>query len=149
MRDVLKEKLHRFLVHNNPDLLVSLQGAGRISQYLVDKVTAIEGYLNELVASEMPLYLVEEQCLNELTRDLRPSKYNYLIHVLEEDFEQEYHRLRESGIMTYEVVNLIQHCSPLFSVIGFSEDNEEDRHLRYAITSAVKEYFDLEKVTMK
>ncbi len=138
MQAVLIEKLHGYIIHNNLDLLISLQQEGKVSSYLQEKVATADDLLNQLQLENTP----EEQCLEFLTKDLRPSKFNYLLVALEEDFEMEYHRFKESGILTYEVINLIEACTPVFETLGFTSDHEDDRHLRYAITGAIKEYLD-------
>lgn len=142
MQEVLIEKLHQYMANNNPDLLIALQQEGSVSSYLKDKVAAIDLLLNELLTINIPAYIIEERCMDELTKELRPSKFNYLISILEEEFEPDYNRLKESGLLTYEVINLIGTCTPVFDTFGFAVENEADRHLRFAITGAVKEYFE-------
>ena len=80
--------------------------------------------------------------MDELTKVLCPSKFNYLISILEEEFAPTYYRLKESGLLTYELMNLIGSCTPVFETFGFSLGNENNRYLRYAITGAVKEYLE-------
>lgn len=142
MQEVLIAKLHQYIIDNNPDLLITLQQEERVSGYLKEKVAAIAPMLDELLAVNTPAYIIEEHCMDELTKDIRPSKFNYLISVLEEEFEPDYYRLKESGILTYEIINLIEVCRPVFNALGFTEERESDRHLRYAITGVIKEYFE-------
>ena len=84
MQAVLISKLHDYLVHNNPDLLISLQQEGKVSDYLAEKVATTDTLLNQLQSENTPAYIIEEQCLELLTADLRPSKFNYLLSVLAE-----------------------------------------------------------------
>lgn len=142
MQEVLIAKLHQYITNNNPDLLITLQQEGNLSGYLREKVAAIDLLVNELLASGTPAYIIEERCMDELTKELRPSKFNYLISILEEEFEADYCRLKENGLLTYEAINLLESCAPVFEPIGFTEENENDRHLRYAIIGTVKEYFE-------
>lgn len=142
MQEVLIQKLHQYLTENNPDLLITLQQEEDVSDYVKEKVAAIAPILDELLAANTPAYLMQERCMDELTKELRPSKFNYLISILEEEFEPDYNRLKEGGLLTYEVINLIESCTPVFETLGFTEENENDRHLHYAITGAVKEYFE-------
>jgi hypothetical protein len=142
MQEVLIAKLHQYITDNNPDLLITLQQEGSVSSYLREKVAAIDLLVNELLASGTPAYIIEERCMDELTKELRPSKYNYLISILEEEFEADYYRLKESGLLTYEAINILESCLPVFGTFGFIVENENDRHLHYAITGAVKEYFE-------
>lgn len=142
MQEVLIAKLHQYIYENNQDLLITLQQEGDVNGYLKEKVAAIAFMLDKLLAANTPAYLIEDRCMDELTKDLRPSKFNYLTSILEEEFEPDYYRLKESGILTYEVINLIEFCMPVFETLGFAEETENDKHLRYAITGAVKEYFE-------
>ncbi|MEJ7682994.1 MAG: DUF1896 family protein [Segetibacter sp.] len=142
MQEVLIAKLHQYITDNNPDLLITLQQEGSVSGYLREKVAAIDLLVNGLLAAGTPAYIIEERCMDELTKELRPSKFNYLISILEEEFEADYYRLKESGLLTYEAINLLENCKPVFETFGFTVENESDRHLHYAITGAVKEYFE-------
>jgi hypothetical protein len=145
MQDVLIAKLHQFIADNNPDLLITLQEEGNVSGYLRKKVAAVDLLLNELLAAGTPAYIIEERCMDELTKELRPSKFNYLISILEEEFEADYYRLKESGLLTYEAINILESCLPVFETFGFTVENENNRHLHYAITGVVKEYFENKK----
>ncbi|SDW14012.1 hypothetical protein SAMN05444410_101327 [Hydrobacter penzbergensis] len=142
MQEVLIEKLHQYIAENNPDLLIALQEKGNVSGYLKEKIAEIDLLMNELLAINTPAYIIEERCMDELTKELRPSKFNYLISVLEEEFTSTYYRLKEGGLLTYEVINLIESCIPVFETFGFTLENENNRYLRYAIIGAVKEYFE-------
>ena len=141
MQEVLFEKLHQYIAENNPDLLIALQEKGNVSGYLREKIAEIDLLVNELLAVGTPAYIIEERCMDELTKELRPSKFNYLISVLEEEFEVDYFKLKRSGLLTYEVINLIENCKPVFETFDFTLENE-NRYLRYAIIGAVKEYLE-------
>lgn len=134
------EKLHRYLVNNNPDLLIRLQQDKAVGTYLKEKVEAVDVLMHDLISTGTPAYLIEEECMDELTRELRPSKFNYLSTLLEEEFTPIYYQLVETGLLTYEIINLIQTCTPVFEAFGFTEASEDDRHLRYAVTGVVNEY---------
>lgn len=142
MQEVLIAKLHQYIADNNPDLLITLQQDGSVNGYLNEKVATIDLLVNELLASNTPAYIIEDRCMHELTKELFPSKFNYLISVLEEEFGQDYYRLKEGGLLIYEVMNLIESCTPVFETLGFTLENENNRYLRYAITGAVKEYLE-------
>lgn len=63
-----------------------------------------------------------------MTEELRPSRYLYIRSVIEEEFNLDYERLKENGVLTYEVINLIEACKGIFNDFDFSRKNEEDRH---------------------
>jgi len=142
MQDVLIAKLHQYINDNNPDLLITLQEEGNVSGYLIKMVAAVDLLVNELLAAGTPAYIIEKRCMDELTKVLRPSKFNYLISILDEEFEDDYDRLKESGLLMYEVINLIEITTPVFDTLSFTAENETNRQLHYAITGAVKEYFE-------
>lgn len=142
MREFLITKLHEYIIHNNLDMLISLQQEERVGSYLKEKIATADDFLYELQQKNKPAYIIKELCIEYLTKDLRPSRFNYILSVLEEDFEKCYYSFRESGILIYEVINLIETCNPIFKTLEFNSDNENDRHLRYAIIGAVSEYLN-------
>jgi hypothetical protein len=142
MQQILIAKLHEYITQNNLDLLIALQQESRVSSYLKDKVDAASPLVDELLAENTPAYIIEERCMDYLTKDLRPSKFNYLLTILDDEFETDYRRLEQTGLITYEVVNLIEVCKPVFESLGFTEENEDTQDLRNAIIGAVKEYFE-------
>ena len=73
---------------------------------------------------------------------MRPSRYQYILDILEEEFLQAYSRFREMGVLTYEIINMIAACNPVFEKLGFTDEKEDDRQLRYAITGTIGEYLE-------
>ena len=142
MQSVLMEKLRAWITEHNPDLLLKLQGNFSVTQYLEDKVASVMPMVQQLLSEGKANYIIEELCVNELTADLRPSKFDYLKTVLEEDFPDDYNRMAESGVLTYELVNLIEACKEVFETHGFSEENEDNRFLRYAVIAEIHDYLN-------
>ena len=142
MQNILMEKLRVYIAGNHPDLLIRLQGEFSVTQYLEDKVASAMPMAEQLIAEGKPQYIIEELCMNELTEDLRPSRFNYIKNILEEEFADDYKRLAETGVLTYETVNLIEACKEVFETFEFSEANEDDRFLRYAIIAEIHDYLN-------
>jgi hypothetical protein len=140
MQEVLKNKLHRYISDNNPDLLLSLQEKKQTTLYLTNKVNEINGLLKNLEHENTPEYIIEEACMEAMTKDLRPSKYNYISNILEEDFEFAYQQFQKVGTLLYEIVNIIGLCESDFETLGFTEENENNRQLRYAVTGIIDKY---------
>ena len=140
MEGVLIDKLHSYLVRNNPDILITLSTEHKISTYLHQRVESLDNLPEILLAEGKPVYIVEEICMEALTRDLRPSKFGYLSSILHEEFESVYYDWLESGILTYEVINLLHVCMPVFNHFGFRDESEDNRALRNAIVGSIKEY---------
>lgn len=142
MENYLMEKLRTYITDNNPDVLIGLQSERNVNAYLKDKVAQVKDLLVELQKQGSSPYLIEEICFEQMTEGLRPSKYHYIYQVLEDEFEPSFLRFRESGVLTYEIMNMIAACSPVFEEFDFSLQNEDDRFLRYAVIGTVKEYLD-------
>lgn len=140
MQSMLKEKLWAYTVHNNPDLMFSLQEDYSVTRYLEEKVNAVMPMVDQLLGEGRPPYIIEELCLNAMTEELKPSRYQYIRSVIEEEFNGDYVRMKENGTLTYEVVNLIETCKGIFSDFDFNSENEANRHLRYAIIGQVHDY---------
>ena len=69
------------------------------------------------------------------------ERYDYLQNVFEEEFEQMHLAFHISGILVYELLNLMAACTFLFDEFGFPE-TEDSRLLRYAITGTIAEYLE-------
>ncbi len=147
MHNILINKLHGYIREYNPDLLMQLEEDGKVTEYLFNTVSTVSAILNQL-NKEQPDYIIEAICMDVLTRGLRPSKFNYISSVLEEEFGSTYLQLQESGTLKFEIINLINRCQPLFEDLKFSEDNENNHFLRYVIIGTVNEYLE-ERETVK
>lgn len=142
METIMIEKLRKYIILNNPDLLSELQTDLLVTQYLEEKVQSIQPLLNELLTEGEPTYIMEELCLNELTKDLRPSKFNYIRSVLEEEFEQDFLLMEKMNTLTYEIMNLISECESVFKIFGFTEETEDGRDLRYAVAGTIQQFLE-------
>lgn len=142
MQDILTDQLYKYLEQNNPDILIALEDESAVSKYLSDKVSTIDSLVAQSQSEGNPAYIVEETCIEILTGDLRPSKFIYICAVLEEDFETTYHQLQQSGTLSFEAINMISECKPVFDEIGFTEENENSRQLRYIIMATISEYLN-------
>ena len=140
MEDILKEKLWFYIIHNNPDLMFTLQEEYNVLGYLNEKVNGVKSILEDMLSEGTPQYIIEEICLNVLIEDLKPSRFIYIRSLLAEEFEKTYTTFRESGILTYEVINLMESCKEVFETIGFTNENEEDPTLRNALIGQIADY---------
>jgi hypothetical protein len=140
MEDLLKEKLWFYIIHNNPDLMFTLQEDYSVLDYLNKKIEGVKFILEDMLSEGTPQYIIEEICLNVLTEDLKPSRFLYIRSLLSDEFEKTYADFQECGILTYEVINLIESCQPIFESIGFTIENEEDPTLRNALIGQIANY---------
>ena len=139
MQEILIRKLHDYIRVNNPDLLVVLEQGNRLTEFLHENVLSVDHLIDELLAADKPAGFIEELCMADLTKPLKPSRFNYLKELLEEEFPKDFERLQGSGILTMEIINMLTVCDPVFDEMNFSEEMEDDRHLRYAIMGAAHE----------
>lgn len=142
MEELLKEKLWFYIIHNNPDLMFTLQEDYSVLDYLNKKIDGVKFLLEDMLSDGTPEYIIEEICLNVLTEDLKPSRFLYISSLLSDEFEKCYSAFQESGILTYEVINLMESCKPIFETIGFTKENEEDLTLRNALIGQIADYLN-------
>lgn len=142
MRNILLEKLQEFIQENNPDLVVKLEADFSATRFLNDRLDGITAFMEGLLAEGRPSYIIEELCMQELTAGLRPSRYHYLKSVLEEEFPREYQALEEAGVIKYEVINMLEACKGHFEAFEFSEENEQNRYLRYSVIAEIHDYLN-------
>jgi hypothetical protein len=140
MQEILLNKLLEYIRENNPDILFQLEQEAVLTNYLTDKVSSVMEMVQSMKAQKQPDYFIEEACINYMTTELRPSKYNYISGILSEEFENDYNLMFESGLSLTETINIINHCEPVFDDLNFSEENEDNRFIRYTITGMISEY---------
>jgi hypothetical protein len=140
MKEILINKLHQYLQDNNPELLQQLEEDGTVTSWLTDKIKSIENVIAEY--DGQPDYIIEEVCINELTKELRPSKFNYISNILQEEFENDYQQFLNAGILRFEVINLITECQPVFKETGLTEENEDSSDLKNVVTGTISEYLE-------
>ena len=141
MQQALITKLHEYIRENNPDLLFQLEEDGKVTEYLSDKISTVSALIKQ-TENGKPAYIIEDACMDVLTHDLRPSKFNYISNLLQEEFESTYNQLQESGTLKFEVISLINQCQPVFDDLNFSSENEDNQFLRYAIIGIISEYLE-------
>ena len=140
MKKILFNKLHEYIRENNPDLLSQLEEDRKVTEYLYEKISTVSAIIKQKDIGE-PAYIIEDTCMDVLTQDLRPSKFNYISNLLQEEFGTAYNQMQESGTLKFEVINMISLCQSVFDDLNFSEENEDNQFLRYAIIGTIKEYF--------
>jgi len=120
--------------------MLSIQEENTVLEYLNEKVNSVKYLLAGFLSEGKPRYIMEETCLNALTEDLKPSRFGYISSILEEEFESTYIQFSKSGILLYEVVNLMESCKAVFETIGFTAESEGNPVMRYAIMGQIAEY---------
>lgn len=140
MKEIIISKLLEYVRENNSDLLFELEAEDKLRVWLYEKAESVQPIFEQMKNDGQPEYVIIERCLTEATNDLRPSRYNYILNLLEQEFETYYTSLSESGLLQHEVINMIGYCEPVFNDLNFSEENEDNRFIQYAITGMISEY---------
>ncbi|MCJ8208107.1 hypothetical protein MUY27_00210 [Mucilaginibacter sp. RS28] len=134
MNDRILERLNSYIIEDHPDLVIRLNHTGQLQHWLIGRVDAAQGMIAELKEAGKPSMLIEEQVLDAITKDLRPSRFHYIAQLLEEDFAFDYYRMREAGTLTTVITRMIDCCKSKFDLYGFCEANETDKQLRRMVT---------------
>lgn len=142
MREKLIHNLLQYIRDNNPELPYQMENEAALMLWLSQKVKSVSVLVDQLKKKRQPEYTIEEVCMEELTRELRPSRFNYIRHLLEDEFEADFLRMTHSGVLRFEIINLIQCCQSTFDDLRFAEENEDNRFTRYAIMGVIKEYLE-------
>lgn len=131
MKENLQILLLAYLRENNPDLLFQLEEDDVLHAWILEKLRGSEDVADEAVF------------LETVTQDLRPSKYNYLKNILENEFPQDYQRLVDTGVLVFEVVGMIGACNNVFEKLPLTDDadneNEGDRMRRYEVIGIISD----------
>jgi hypothetical protein len=138
----LKRKLFIYLSEHNPDVLVGLQESGMVQHYLEEKVGSIEMLCENETGQKLPDYIVDEVMLNAVTEDLKPSRFHYVAEIFEEEFTATYHNFRESGVLVYEIINILKACEPVFEAYPLTNENEANRLRHLAVAGTIRHYLD-------
>jgi hypothetical protein len=99
--------------------------------------------LHAYICEHNPELLIELKVGFSLTQYLS-NKYQsvepLLNEILEEEFTGDYLMMKESGTLTYETINMITACAPVFEEMNFSVESEDDENIRVAVMGSIKDY---------
>lgn len=87
MKEILIGKLLEYIRDNNPDILFDLEAKDKLRVWLYDKVSTAGPLIKQLKNSSRPEYIIVETCLQEITKELRPSRYNYILNILKRNLK--------------------------------------------------------------
>lgn len=140
METELKERLWNYISSHNPELMYELQEEYRVSAYLEEKISAVLPEAEDLLKEGVLILTVQELCIEQMTEELKPSRFLYIKRVLEEEFPTTYEALQQSYLLNYEVLNIMDCCKDIFEKFGFNGLRESNRLLRYAIMGEIDHY---------
>ncbi len=107
-----------------------------VTLYLEEKVNIIIPKMEQLLAEGRPEYVVAELCLNDLTEDLRPSRYDYILTLLQEEYLGYFASYRQAGSLRYETMRMVESCRAVFDNLDFKEENMESNLVYQSILVA-------------
>ncbi|QES88920.1 hypothetical protein [Rhizosphaericola mali] len=122
-------------------MLLALQGTGKVTEYLEQKVQTAYPLMDKLIEEETAPCFIEEQCMGLLTGDLKPSRYLFLSDFLKTQFPSRYARWKQQGILVYEIANLEALLISIFEDFEFGENSETDTAFKYVLLKTIQEYF--------
>ncbi|MGN6437284.1 MAG: DUF1896 family protein [Agriterribacter sp.] len=142
MEQAILNEFIKVLIKSYPDLLLEVQESGQVNAFIQGKLEAIQPVVESLRNAGQPKYIIEELALDHLISTVGPSRFDYILQVLEEDFAELYSDMQGSGVFTYEAIGILLKVAHVFDELAFNEGNKDDRLLRYAIIGAIQEFIN-------
>lgn len=136
----LKEQLWAHILVHNPDLSVRLDQDYGILNYLEDKVNAVLPLAEQMLAEGRPEHAVIELSMDILTDDLRPSRYDYILLLLIEDYPSDYARFKSEGTVRYHAIQMTGVCKDIFDNLDFKEENLHSNLVYQSILIGMQDY---------
>jgi hypothetical protein len=84
--------------------------------------------------------MVAELCLNDLTEDLRPSRYDYIMALLHDDYPGHYADFKQGGSLRHQVMCMVESCKAIFDNLDFKEENAESNLVYQSILIGMQQY---------
>ncbi len=141
METALKEQLWQYIASYNPELMYDLQEQYQVSDYLAQKVASVLPEANDLLDQGLPLVTVEEICLEQMTAEMKPSKFMLMKGILEEEFPVAFEALQQSNMLNFELLNMMDCCKSNFEKFQLEgQDQFTNKALRYAIMGEIAYY---------
>jgi len=138
MKHKLSELFGTYLAEHNPDILLELERENRVGAFIEAAIESLEIHPDELACQGLPNYLIEEICLEQLTQGVRPSRYDYLLSLLADEFSTTLTDWTERNLLPQAGVALLGDCGPVFDRFGFSEQKVEDKRLRDEMITVIQ-----------
>jgi hypothetical protein len=136
MSDKLQGLLLGYIKENNPDLLMQLDEDDALHAWVIEKIHEVELVLGDAKARRVP----DNEFMDLMTVDLKPSKFHYMRDLLEDQFPEEFDQLLASGELRFEVIQMIGLCNHLFEAMPLREDIDENAQLDHAVKTVMTNY---------
>ncbi|NLU94856.1 DUF1896 family protein [Chitinophaga sp. Ak27] len=140
MEKLLKEALQRYVAEYYPDMVQQFTADVPLSTYLEDRVTLVRPLMDELIAQGETAQQIVDACMQQIIKDLPPSKYQYLLMVLQEEFPDDYKNFKTAGVLRYKMIQLIGHCQQAFEDFDFDTQVPPDHRLEHRVIGEIAGY---------
>lgn len=136
----LMERLWAYVITHSPELMERLTEDNDVTPYLEAKVNAVIPRMEQLFVEGRPEHVIAELCLNDLTEDLRPSRYDYIMALLHDDYPGHYTTFKETGNLRHQVMAMVESCKAIFDNLDFKEENAESNLVYQSILIGMQQY---------
>ena len=138
MESQLKERLWKFIIEQNPELMFSLQENYAVEPYLNEKINSIKPQLVNWKRIGYPESSIDLLAMEVLTSDLKPSRFHFISNILKNKFPMHYSQYKSQGILTYKTISLVELCQVAFDSIRFSEAHFNSKRFKEAISGIIR-----------
>lgn len=132
MKELLREKMHQYIVANNPELLLRPESFS-VPAFVNDKLQVVAEQLVKWEMEKLDQAEIIRLALLEMTASIRPSRFLLLKDILREEYPLDYERLLEQGMLTSFLADMIGKCAQVFESFQFSEETQYSRYLHHAL----------------
>ncbi len=136
MSDKLQGLLLGYIRENNPDLLFQLDEDDALHAWVIEKIREVEMVLQQSKPSVIP----DNEFMDLMTADLKPSKFHYVRDLLEDQFSEAFDGMLEAGTLRFDIIQIIGLCSELFEEMPLRENIEENTQLDHAVKKVIDGY---------
>ncbi|WP_354375900.1 hypothetical protein [Pedobacter africanus] len=134
--------LTAYVAENNPELAITLSPKVSMIDFLNGKVQLVLPVAARLIQSGKSKDEVIRACINIMTVELRPSRYQYIRGLVESDFPEDFLRMQANGVLKAEVVHLVCSAAIIFRSFDFSEETAQSNLLRHAIVAHIADHLN-------
>jgi hypothetical protein len=110
-----------FISENNPDVIVSIGSTGSMKRFVRDKAEVAMDLAKNLKERGLPESEILDACFESMVKEMKPSRFNFLKDLIQNHFPEKLKRYSETGVMTYEIIQVIESHGHLFEKYRFGE----------------------------
>jgi hypothetical protein len=142
IREKLEDLFRGYIAENNPDLIVKLEGNEAMKRYITDKVNASMELAKRLKEKGNTDSEILKACLSEMVSGLLPSRFQFVKGVIKKHFPRKYAVFAEMGVLTYELIRIIECHEDLFAKHGFGEKRYNEDLLEAGFVEVLFDRFE-------